>query len=892
MAINAGSAEIIITADAKGLLPAIKAATAAASKIAAKEGNKLGKSLETNIGKSLSNLGTSLVSGGLLPALGKIGAAFTALNPQAVIGMGAAVVALTAAIGQGLIGAATVASGAMAALGLAAITAKLGFSGFGEAVSKGGDSLAKLAPNARAAAVAVRGLKSPFNDLKKSISEKIFAGTSSQISKLSGTITKGLKPGMTSIAGTINKLVTGFLAWATSARGIRQINTLTTGLARVFKNLAPAIGSIGKALLTIFTAALPSTNKFAKGVSGMAARFNSFIQSANKSGKLQAFFTNAGNAAKNLFGIFGHLGQAIGIVFSAGAGSGRGILATLNGMTKSLVQVTQSAKDSGALAGFFSSIGNTASTFKSIMKTVGPIVSGVFQAIQTAMGPALAGVRAGLTALAPHLTKLMAALQPLMPVFKLVGTVVGEIARQMLSFLGTALGVVTPLIGFLAKALGGLAKFLQPFASIIATVIFAFTGFGPAIGGIIPVIGKFIRPLLEVSQFFSNVFVGALNIGAKVLMRVFGAALKAVGPTISFVGGLIGKVFGGIKTVIVGALNVVRAIFNAVFPNLASGTKTYFTIIKTVITTVFTVIKATIRTAFAIIRGIFSSVLGAIRGIVVGAFNFIRSVIMTYVNIWRAIISKGFSVIRGVFTSVLGFVRGLVGRVFGGIAGTIGGVMGRIRGIISGAWNFVKSNTTAAFNNIRNVVGNIIGGIKTKITSGFSDIVSKVRAAPGKILSLASGFLSAGTDLGKKVITGLGRGLAGLVGNIGDFGAMVKGKINAALHLPKTIHGPGPIPDFTIPGFARGTNFAPGGVALVGEKGPELVNLPRGSQVKTANETSRIAREVKGSSGTPDVKITQIFNGPTTSGGRLRELDWTVRYATKARGETISGVAS
>ena len=34
-----------------------------------------------------------------------------------------------------------------------------------------------------------------------------------------------------------------------------------------------------------------------------------------------------------------------------------------------------------------------------------------------------------------------------------------------------------------------------------------------------------------------------------------------------------------------------------------------------------------------------------------------------------------------------------------------------------------------------------------------------------------------------------------------------------------------------IAGFASGTSFAPGGVALVGEKGPELVNLPRGSQV-------------------------------------------------------------
>lgn len=32
-------------------------------------------------------------------------------------------------------------------------------------------------------------------------------------------------------------------------------------------------------------------------------------------------------------------------------------------------------------------------------------------------------------------------------------------------------------------------------------------------------------------------------------------------------------------------------------------------------------------------------------------------------------------------------------------------------------------------------------------------------------------------------------------------------------------------------GFAGGTDYAPGGLALVGEKGPELVNLPRGAQV-------------------------------------------------------------
>lgn len=59
-----------------------------------------------------------------------------------------------------------------------------------------------------------------------------------------------------------------------------------------------------------------------------------------------------------------------------------------------------------------------------------------------------------------------------------------------------------------------------------------------------------------------------------------------------------------------------------------------------------------------------------------------------------------------------------------------------------------------------------------------------------------------------------------------------------------------------VPGFAQGTNFAPGGLALVGEQGPELVQLPRGSQVTPNNELSGmigggetifVTHEIKGS---------------------------------------------
>jgi len=40
--------------------------------------------------------------------------------------------------------------------------------------------------------------------------------------------------------------------------------------------------------------------------------------------------------------------------------------------------------------------------------------------------------------------------------------------------------------------------------------------------------------------------------------------------------------------------------------------------------------------------------------------------------------------------------------------------------------------------------------------------------------------------------------------------------------------------------FAVGTRYAPGGMALVGERGPELINLPRGSQVIPTAQTSNM----------------------------------------------------
>lgn len=81
---------------------------------------------------------------------------------------------------------------------------------------------------------------------------------------------------------------------------------------------------------------------------------------------------------------------------------------------------------------------------------------------------------------------------------------------------------------------------------------------------------------------------------------------------------------------------------------------------------------------------------------------------------------------------------------------------------------------------------------------------------------------------------------------------------------------------FSIPGFANGTNFAPGGLALVGERGPELVNLPRGSQV--------IPNHRLGSMGNTNVNVTVGGQFRMSRGDMVLFIEEAMRYAGRTSG--------
>lgn len=79
-----------------------------------------------------------------------------------------------------------------------------------------------------------------------------------------------------------------------------------------------------------------------------------------------------------------------------------------------------------------------------------------------------------------------------------------------------------------------------------------------------------------------------------------------------------------------------------------------------------------------------------------------------------------------------------------------------------------------------------------------------------------------------------------------------------------------------LPKFAAGTDFAPGGLSLVGEYGPEIVNLPRGSGVKSAQDTHALVQNAAvRAANAPAMPAVQITYAPRfdARGAGPREIE-------------------
>ncbi|MFD9904791.1 phage tail tape measure protein [Streptomyces sp. NPDC059063] len=189
-------------------------------------------------------------------------------------------------------------------------------------------------------------------------------------------------------------------------------------------------------------------------------------------------------------------------------------------------------------------------------------------------------------------------------------------------------------------------------------------------------------------------------------------------------------------------------------------------------------------------------------------------------------------------------------------------------GLLIKHWDTIKKATAAAF-----------GYVKDKAKEGLQGVVSFFTSLPGRIASAAGSVKSAAANIGRVVIDGIKGGLSRLGGFAASLASSVtgaaKGAINGVIDLlnwaiPNKL-GWGrlsiDLPDSPIPKI-RAMGGPASGLTRVGERGPEWVSLPAGSNVVPNHAAT---------AGAP-VTVNVTSNADPHSIGR--EVAWALRVAS------------
>lgn len=124
--------------------------------------------------------------------------------------------------------------------------------------------------------------------------------------------------------------------------------------------------------------------------------------------------------------------------------------------------------------------------------------------------------------------------------------------------------------------------------------------------------------------------------------------------------------------------------------------------------------------------------------------------------------------------------------------------------------------------------------------SGFLTNTSKILEVINNsdaLQSVAAGFLTAAGAV--KVLTSA-MALLGIASSATPLAAIAGLVVAGGTYLYKKFNKPEETATNNVPKYALGTNDAKGGLSLVGERGPELVNIPQGSQVVPTEKTKEL----------------------------------------------------
>ena len=658
------------------------------------------------------------------------------------------------------------------------------------------ESMKYLSPAARSLTLELRRLQPAFLDLRNTAQQALLQPLQGQLTAVSRVLLGPLRQGVAQVASQFGQAGRQAAEFARQSATVAVLKQAFGSVALSIHALLPAMQPVLAGLRSLASVGLSFLPGLAAGASRAATAFGQWAQQIVASGKAAEWIRNALATLKQLGGIVSQVGGILKSVFSAASAAGSGFLGVIGQALSKLNAFLKTAAGQAALTSIFQALA-------AIGQTLGPVIVAI-------------------------VTQLGALAKPIGDLAQMIG----PILTVAINALGPALVAVTPGI---AALFGGLSSIVTAIAPALPALGKAISGIGIALGvafsdpafqkGIVDLVGAFgtlliaAAPLLPIIANLAGTLLTALAPVIKPLAT-------AVATFATALGGQLGKVITAIAPTLpplaVALANLLIALI-PLLPPLAA-----ILIAATPLIPIFT----------ALIQ--FLTPLAPYLTVAAAAW-------------WLLNIAMDANPIGLIIIAITALVLIIV---------AIATKTTWFQTLWHGAWSGIKAAAQAVgdfftkilWPGIKKVLGYISGGAVGTyhdITGAFNKVIGFFTGLPGKISKAASGMFNGVRDAFKGAINWI-------ISRWNNFHLSLGGwRVNLPFGMGFTI------PSVTlntpnIPYLAKGGLITGAGAAMVGENGPELVNLPQGAEVVPNHQLRGPAASPAGVNATAPAGVTAM----------------------------------
>lgn len=706
---------------------------------------------------SLLSLGRSALSSGA-----SIGA--TTLKIGALGGAAAATVGSLSSVAGGLASiapAALILPGAITAAGLAFATAKVGLSGFGDALKNMGDpekfaeSLKDLAPAAQETARAVAGLKGPFMDLRNAVQQEMFAGMAKTIERLGKSYIPLLRAGMTDLAKTFNQVGVNLGGFLNASGTIRDVRAAFADTNVAMRNVSAGINPILFGLRDIGAVGVSLLPELTEGFGQAAESFRVWAENARASGQLKDMMREAFATIGQVVDILGNLGSIVASIFKAADTAGVSFLDMLQDLTG---EFSEFLKTSGGVQILTDIFGALRSIIDGLKPVLGEIVESVVQDLLPAILDLAPVIGAAFASLAP-------AIEPLGRAIAAMGPVVGALATALANVLVPTIQALGPVVETLAPVVAELATFL---GEVLVTAIVAAT---PIVQALAEILSSVLQSALEALRPVLPVIADALRL----LGETIGSVLRDAAPVLAEVAGiLIGAFAEGIAAVAPYIPDLALAfgdLVRAVLPLLPSLAQLAAELLPSILGILPEIIPAMIDMVRAW-TDIMNAVVPLVPVLVDSLLPAFREIVSVVGNVIKAVAEMAAGIaehVGGMVDVVVGLLTGDFGQAWEGAKSMVSGSLRFIGGLLSGVFELLAAPFKIAINAVLGIFrnagvdwGSALRGVVQSLPNAIGNIGMLLFNA-GK--SLIQGFIDGIRNMAANAMNAV----SGLVGKVRDF---------------------------------------------------------------------------------------------------------------------------